>query len=138
MINVVYTTGKGGLSRRFAAPAMLTTKAVVVVLVLLLVINTNCCRAAVLLKRNATYERYCDNGGGGDENCLIAEEYLELEFLMDSHVSRMLADGQSGGTNGANNPNAHTQPCGQANRGEPYCQSGAKKVPENTNVYHRP
>ncbi|KAM6572978.1 hypothetical protein CsatA_017058 [Cannabis sativa] len=131
-------SSKGGAmissSFRFPQPTMLTTAAAVVVVVVLMTNTINhCCDAAMLLKSNVTYDRYCLN-----DNCLIAED-LELEFLMDSHVSRILADTKNHeqGTGGSGDQNAPVQPCGKTKPGEQYCLLNGKKVSVQCYKYNR-
>ncbi|KAM6600755.1 hypothetical protein CsatA_020364 [Cannabis sativa] len=112
-------------SFRFPRPTMPTAAAAIVVVVLMMTSTIkNCCEAAVLLQRNVTYDRYCPNGGAADDNCLIAED-LELEFLMDSHVSRILVDHPKTKTGGSGNADAPVQPCGNVKHGQAYCLTKA-------------
>ncbi|PON73651.1 hypothetical protein TorRG33x02_249090 [Trema orientale] len=134
---VVYKSCKGGKPHcRFPPPAAAAATAIVVILMM----NTiNFCGAAVLVKGNATYDRYCVNGGASDENCLIADD-LDLEFLMDSHVSRMLADTPDPVTDNTKNRNKALSVCGQP--GEPSCLGKPKpppksKIPETPSHYKR-
>ena len=105
---VVYTRTRV-VSCRFPSPAMLS--AAVVVVVLLMMNAFNCNRVVVLLMSNATYDRYCINNGVAAEHCLIAKD-LELEILMDSHVSRMLVNHISTGTASTGTTGAPAKPWG--------------------------
>nr|POF16649.1 hypothetical protein CFP56_69300 [Quercus suber] len=54
--------------------------------VMLMLINAHCCGAAVLVKSNASVR--CDDH---PSECLIEDE-VELEYLMNPYISRMLVD----------------------------------------------
>ena len=54
--------------------------------VMLMLINAHYCGAAVLIKSNASVR--CDDH---PSECLIKDE-VELEYLMNPYISRMLAD----------------------------------------------
>ncbi|PON39453.1 hypothetical protein PanWU01x14_304860 [Parasponia andersonii] len=135
---VVYKSCKGGKSHRsFPPPASAAAAAATAVVIILMMNRINFCGAAVLVKWNATYDRYCVNGGASDENCLIADD-LDLEFLMDSYVSRMLADKPDPVTDNTNDPKKALSSCGKP--GEPSCL-GPKKPPptkpETDSIYKR-
>ncbi|PON73649.1 hypothetical protein TorRG33x02_249070 [Trema orientale] len=130
----VYKSSKGGISSCPTFPPAAATAAVAVILMMSTI---NCCAAAVLAKGNATYDRYCINGGVADENCLIAED-MDLEFLMDSHVSRMLADAKPHPVSGATEiQGSAIQPCGETRPGEPNCMDGAVSRPKGLSTYDK-
>ncbi|KAB1221933.1 hypothetical protein CJ030_MR2G008662 [Morella rubra] len=76
-------------------------------LVMLLLLGSYFCGAAVLVKSNTNFR--CD---GRLEECLI-EEDLELEFLMNPYVSRILQP--TGGHNSQNPNQPFSGPCGNPN-----------------------
>ncbi|PON39451.1 hypothetical protein PanWU01x14_304840 [Parasponia andersonii] len=134
----VYKSSKGGLSSCPTFPPAPATAAVVVILMMTTI---KCCAAAVLVKGNATYDRYCINGGVANENCLIAED-LDLEFLMDSHVSRMLADAKpkpkpKPASGGSEIQGSAVQPCGETEKGEPNCMDEAMSRPKGLSIYDK-
>ncbi|KAG6721558.1 hypothetical protein I3842_03G117300 [Carya illinoinensis] len=79
---------KGG---RTATPAFL---AMLLMMMIMMLLNAYCSSAAVLAKSNTSFR--CSSGRL-DECRLIEEDLeleLELEFLMNPYVSRILADGR--------------------------------------------
>jgi hypothetical protein len=77
---------------------------------LILLNGYGCAAAAVLVKSNTTFR--CD---GRLDECLI-EDDLELEFLMNPYVSRVLVDPPTSKGNKANNQNQPVfDPCGGRN-----------------------
>ncbi|KAB1201631.1 hypothetical protein CJ030_MR0G002334 [Morella rubra] len=78
-------------------------------LVMLILLDSYCCGAAVLVKSNSSFR--C---GGRLEECLI-EEDLELEFLMNPYVSRIVAESTPPQTPQPGNRNspAFPNPCGK-------------------------
>ncbi|XP_041003908.1 uncharacterized protein LOC121249261 [Juglans microcarpa x Juglans regia] len=94
---------KGG---RTAAPAFPT-----MLLMIMMLLNAYCCGTAVLVKSNISFQ--C-NGDRLDE-CLIKEELeLELGFLMNPYVSRILGgQGKDPQTDNRNKP-AFNEPCGKS------------------------
>jgi hypothetical protein len=72
--------------------------AVFAIMLMILLNGYGCAAAAVLVKTNTTFR--CD---GRLDECLI-EDDLQLEFLMNPYVSRVLAAGDTSG--GSLNPNS--------------------------------
>jgi regulator of replication initiation timing len=80
-------------------------------IMLIILLNGCCCSASVLVKTNTTHTFGCD---GRLDECLI-EDDLELEFLMNTYVSRMLKPVDIGNSN---DPNSIVfQDCGAEPRG---------------------
>uniref|UniRef100_A0A2N9FIM5 Uncharacterized protein n=1 Tax=Fagus sylvatica TaxID=28930 RepID=A0A2N9FIM5_FAGSY len=63
--------------------------ALMFVMLIVLLLNAYCCGAAVIVKSNTTV--HCN---GRLDECLI-EDDLELEFLINPYISRVLADAPS-------------------------------------------
>ncbi|KAG6716537.1 hypothetical protein I3842_04G054300 [Carya illinoinensis] len=128
-MEAVYYNRKGGMHYSLSFIAML----------ILLLLNANSCSggAAVgiqLVKSNTTFG--CN---GRLEECLIMEDVLELEFLMNPYISRILVPDNNGGT-GASKDKNKAYPCGKP--GDPYANciapaGGKAKNKENCSQYQR-
>ncbi|KAG2710937.1 hypothetical protein I3760_04G053500 [Carya illinoinensis] len=107
---VYYNSRKGGMHYPLAFIAML----------ILLLLNANSCSggAAVgiqLVKSNATF------GCNGRLECLIMEDDLELEILMNPYISRILSGPpKPSKTKGTGIPNKEAIPCGTKQDPKPY------------------
>ncbi|KAB1211542.1 hypothetical protein CJ030_MR6G013284 [Morella rubra] len=77
--------------------------------VMLILLDSYCCGAAVLVKSNSSFR--CD---GRLDECLI-EEDLELEFLMNPYVSRILANHKEKPNNLDPYKAIFKKPCGETN-----------------------
>ncbi|KAB1211538.1 hypothetical protein CJ030_MR6G013280 [Morella rubra] len=84
-------------------------------LVMLILLDSYCCGAAVLVKSNSSFR--CD---GRLDECLI-EEDLELEFLMNPYVSRILAKNGKNPQSG-NRDNPAFASCGKPNDSPQYAR----------------
>ncbi|WRX21805.1 hypothetical protein QQP08_014292 [Theobroma cacao] len=69
-------------------------------------------------------------------DCLIAED-MELELLMDSHISRMLIGANGKATIDFTNVAHKTVPCGPGKQYGPCINPKQKKVPNNCGTYNR-
>ncbi|KAG6682775.1 hypothetical protein I3843_03G116800 [Carya illinoinensis] len=93
----VYCNSKGGIH----TPAL--------ILAMMMILNAYCCSAAVLAESNS---RFRCSSGRLDE-CLIEEDLeLELGFLMNPYVSRILAKTGTGNAGNADQP-VFPGPCGK-------------------------
>ncbi|EOY03716.1 Uncharacterized protein TCM_018828 [Theobroma cacao] len=91
--------------------------------VMLMLFEANSCRAAEMLmeKSNTTFS--CS---GRLNDCLIAED-MELELLMDSHISRMLIGANGKATIDFTNVAHKTVPCGPGKQYGPCINPKQKK-----------
>ncbi|KAG7982371.1 hypothetical protein I3843_04G049400 [Carya illinoinensis] len=127
---VHYNSRKGGMHYPLAFIAML----------ILVLLNANSCSggAAVgiqLIKSNTTFG--CNVRL---EECLIMEDDLELEFLMNPYISRILPSTTTKSpTAGSKQPNKPAVPCG--NNGDPYSRciahAGGNGNSEKCGTYKR-
>ncbi|KAG6660682.1 hypothetical protein CIPAW_03G122000 [Carya illinoinensis] len=108
---------KGG---RPATPAFL---AMLLLLMIMMLLNAYCCSPAVLAKSNTSFR--CSDGRL--DECLIEEDLeLELGFLMNPYVSRIL-DGVQKGTSGTGDPNhPAAKTCGKPQDTVQYCTTNVK------------
>ncbi|XP_021297630.1 uncharacterized protein LOC110426674 [Herrania umbratica] len=99
--------------------------------VMLMLFEANGGRAAEMLmeKSNTTFR--CS---GRLDDCRIAED-MELELLMDSHISRMLIGSDGKAVIGFTNVAGKIIPCGPGTQYGP-CVKG-KKVPKNCSTFNR-
>ncbi|KAG2716235.1 hypothetical protein I3760_03G114500 [Carya illinoinensis] len=94
---------KGG---RTATPAFL---AMLMMMMIMMLLNAYCCGASVLVKSNTSFR--CSEGRL--DECLIEEDLeLELEFLMNPYVSRILANGKSQPNSSDPDKPIYPEPCG--------------------------
>ncbi|KAG6660677.1 hypothetical protein CIPAW_03G121500 [Carya illinoinensis] len=91
-------------------------------MMIMMLLDAYCCGASVLAKTNTSFR--CSSGRL--DECLIEEDLeLELGFLMNPYVSRILADQPgTGKTEDPNKPAA--KPCGGPNDNIQYCTSKPK------------
>ncbi|XP_041005750.1 uncharacterized protein LOC121250638 [Juglans microcarpa x Juglans regia] len=96
---------KGG---RTATPSLLA----MLLMMIMILLNAYCCSVVVVGKSNTSVQ--CS--GSRLDECLIDEDLeLELGFLINPYVSRMLADhGPKSRPNSSNNKPAFNEPCGKS------------------------
>ncbi|KAG6721557.1 hypothetical protein I3842_03G117200 [Carya illinoinensis] len=113
---------KGG---RTVTPAFL---AMLMMMMIMMLLNAYCCGASVLAKSNTSFR--CSSGRL--DECLIEEDLeLELGFLMNPHVSRILEkrkEGTTGRTQNRNKP-VIKAPCGKRSDNPSYGSCIAPKHP---------
>ena len=98
--------------------------------VMLILLNAYCCNAAVVVKSNTTTVRY--NNGRLEES--LIEYDLELEFLMNPYISRVLDSDPYHPTFQTGNP--QSTPC-EPTKENPNPCSGGKKCPLRRNEFDR-
>ncbi|KAF5480599.1 hypothetical protein F2P56_001335 [Juglans regia] len=116
----VYRNSKGGIHTPASILAML--------MMIMMLLNAYCCGASVLAKSNTSFR--CSSGRL--DECLIEEDLeLELGFLMNPYVSRILAGSDSKPPNSSNKDKpAYPEPCGKS--GDPgYSECIAKQKSNN-------
>ncbi|KAG6682780.1 hypothetical protein I3843_03G116300 [Carya illinoinensis] len=103
-MEMYYCNSKGGIH----TPALILAMLMMIVMLL----NAYCSSAAVLAKSNTSFR--CSSGRLDE---ILIEEDLELElgFLMNPYVSRILTGNQGGSPPNSNNPQqpAYPKPCGK-------------------------
>ncbi|KAF5480600.1 hypothetical protein F2P56_001336 [Juglans regia] len=125
---------KGGRTAALAFPAML-----LLMMMITMLLNTYCCNAAVLAKSNTSFR--CSDGRLHE--CLIEEDLeLELGFLINPYVSRILGTSAPVQTENPDEPSVKT--CGNLLHDNPaYSKCIAKYKPKpsecvrSTNSYKR-
>uniref|UniRef100_A0A0A0KVZ2 Rapid ALkalinization Factor n=1 Tax=Cucumis sativus TaxID=3659 RepID=A0A0A0KVZ2_CUCSA len=101
------------------------------ILILTLLFNPTRCNTTV----NETTSEWCY----GSENCLVGDESLDSEFLMETETSRMLLDFQNLQTPGTIDPNRQSvAECGRPPRYDS-CTGEERQIPnpENCDVRNR-
>ncbi|KAG2716234.1 hypothetical protein I3760_03G114400 [Carya illinoinensis] len=117
-MEMYYCNSKGGIHTPALILAML--------MMIMMLLDAYCCGASVLAKSNTSFR--CSDGRL--DECLIEEDLeLELGFLMNPYVSRILAD--QVGTGGAENPNNQAISCGQHQDTPQYSQCIARVQASN-------
>ncbi|KAB1211539.1 hypothetical protein CJ030_MR6G013281 [Morella rubra] len=94
-------------------------------LVMLILLDSYCCGAAVLVKSNSSFQCV-----GRLDECLI-EDDLELEFLMNPYVSRILAHGGKTPPQSKDRNNPAFKTCGQLSDDPQYQKCIAKFQPKH-------
>ncbi|OMO50632.1 hypothetical protein COLO4_37973 [Corchorus olitorius] len=102
---------------------------------MLMLFHISCCRADALAEKKLSNASFgCSGGGRLHDDSRIGED-MEVEMLMESHISRMLIGGNGKPTIEFTKAAQQTLNCGAGTQYGP-CVNG-KKVPQNCNTFNR-